>query len=223
MRILGYAIAPRDVAMPEQRARRKARLPTVATELALLAVGERPVPGETSIFFGTGYGAATETEAFVENMFLKNEEQPKPRQFAASVHNAMASRVAMALGARGPNRTFVQGAMSFWWALHSAQGRPLSIVGALDESTPYIRRGRASCGKSEGGEGGAVFLVGEEEGEGPLVRFSGEADRWIRPPDEHPSTVAVALAEALDDLQGSVGIRITSRFCGRGVIIVERA
>ena len=221
MRILGYAIAPRDAAMPEQRARRKARLPTVAIELAQLAVGERLVPEDTAVFFGTGYGAATETEAFVENMFALNEEQPKPRQFAASVHNAMASRVAMALGARGPNRTFVQGAMSFWWALHSARGRPLSIVGALDESTPYIRRGRASCGKSEGGEGGAVFLVGE--GEGPRVRFSGEAERWIRPSDEHPSSGAAALAEALDGLQGSVGVRITSRFSRRGVIIVERA
>ena len=96
MNIAGYAAAPAHVALPPQKAGRRARLPTVAIALARYAVGEIILPAHAAIYFGTAYGDATETEAFVENMILNHEEFPKPRAFAASVHNAMASRVAMA-------------------------------------------------------------------------------------------------------------------------------
>jgi hypothetical protein len=236
MRILGYAASPLHVEPPPQRAGRQPRLPQLAIALARRAVAERELPEDTAIFFGTGYGAATETEAFVEHMIRLREEQPKPRQFSASVHNTMASRVAMALGAKGPNRTYVHGELSFPLALDAARGHRLAIVGSLDESTPYIRRGRAACAKPPGGEGGAVFLVTEQdEPAHATVRFEGEAEAWVRAGDEHPSMPATATALAAGILCGelepqalalerrpqSIGIRVVSRFGERARIVLD--
>jgi hypothetical protein len=237
MRILAYAASPLHVAPPPQRAGRQARLPKLAIALVRHAIADRELPEETAVFFGSGYGAATETEAFVENMIRLGEEQPKPRAFSASVHNTMASRVAMALGAKGSNRTYVHGDLSFPLALKAACGHRFAIVGSLDESTPYIRRGRAACGKDAGSEGGAVFLVtGEDEPARATVRFDGEADAWVRAGDEHPSMPATATALAVGILCGelepealglenrpqSIGIRVVSRFGERARIVVDQ-
>jgi hypothetical protein len=112
----------------------------------------------------------TETEAFVENMHRKKEALPLPRAFSASVHNAVASRVAIEIKAQGECQTFVHGEVSFVQALFAAALRRLrgtagtALVGGVDESTPYVVRARAACGcesRSPGDEGGAVFLCGE--------------------------------------------------------------
>lgn len=237
MKILGFAAAPQDVEMPPEGAGRRARLPSVAVALAKLAAGRRALPRDTAVFFGTGYGAATETEAFVENMFRHGEETPKPRAFSASVHNAMASQVAMALGAKGACRTFVHGELSFLAAMRSAHGYPFSIVGSLDESTPYIRRGRAACERDPGGEGGAVFVCGDQADGLAEVRFHGHAAVTVRVPDDHPSMSAVVAAKAVGILCGklepgaldlterpeSIAIAVRSRFRERDSLILERA
>ena len=226
--VLSYATAgcpllgAHDVALPPPGPRgRRARLPELAVAMARLAAGDRETDEQTSVVFGTALGCLTETESFVENMIRAKEATPKPRAFSASVHNAIASRVAMALVARGACRTFVHGEISFLLALRSA--RTPALVGALDEHTPYVDRGRAACtsppGKGEPGEGGAVFFCGEGP---PLaiireVRFARPddpaawiaeraegADATLRAPGDHPSSAAVTTAIAVAVLAGTL-------------------
>ena len=232
MRVLGYAIA--DEMPPPGAQGRKARLPDLAVALARRAVGDREVPEETAVEFGTALGSLTETESFLENMIRAREETPKPRHFSASVHNAMASRVAMALGAKGPCRTFVHGELSFLQAVRSARRSRFALVGALDERTPYVDRAREVCGKGAGGEGGAVFFCGEGDAVAEISTGgrgdSGETGVIWRPEDylprtgDHPSASAVAVALAIDALETSprIAIEIVSRFGERGRLLVER-
>ena len=227
LRVLGFAVA--DDQMPPAGAKgRKARLPDLAVRLAREAVGERDVPELTAVEFGTAYGSLTETESFVENMIREHEETPKPRHFSASVHNAMASRVAMALGAKGPCRTFVHGELSFVQAVRSARRGRFALVGALDERSPYVDRGRAACGLDAGGEGGAVFYCGD----GPALAelsIGGDADLCWNAAEvaNHPAACAVAVARAIAALSdpahpGRIAIDVTSRFGEAGRLMVTR-
>ena len=227
LRVLAFAVA--DDHMPPPGAKgRKARLPDLAVRLAREAVGERTVPELTAVEFGTAYGSLTETESFVENMIREREATPKPRHFSASVHNAMASRVAMALGAKGPCRTFVHGELSFVQAVRSARRSRFALVGGLDECTPYVDRGRAACGLGAGGEGGAVFYCGD----GPALAelsVGGEGDVCWDAADygEHPAACAVAVARAIDALAdpahaARIAIDVTSRFGEQGRLLVTR-
>ncbi len=90
-----------------------------------------------------------------------------PRAFSSAVHNAVAARLAIALGARGENQTFVHAEVSIVQALfHAELGRrraqdAVILVGGADEGTPYVARARAAQGNAgRAGEGGAVFLCG---------------------------------------------------------------
>ena len=221
--------------MPPQRAGRKARLPTLAAELARRAVGDHSIPEDAAIFFGTTYGAETETEAFVENMLLHEEQLPKPRAFSASVHNAMATRIAIALGVRGTNRTYVQAEHSFQLALRAASRVPIAIIGSLDESTELLRRGHTEFGDVLEGEGGAV-LYAHPDGALARIRLDGTAEIWIHPVAHYPGAIATTTALAvgvvhgdiaperlgLTDQPSSIGIRSVSRHRERSRIVVER-
>lgn len=159
---------------------RKARMPGLAWELCRRALGEESLGEGGSVLVGTALGCLTETAAFVENMIREDGAAPKPRAFTASVHNAIASEVARKLGARGECQTFVQGELSHVATLFAASrarargAQGPQVVGALDEWTDYVARGRAECdGGSTAAEGGALFyLAGTERSNTPLARIS---------------------------------------------------
>lgn len=197
--VLGYAVAgagalplsaERVSELPAPRFHaRKARLPGLAHELATRALGSAELGAEGSVLFGTALGCLTETAAFIENLFEHDGVSPKPRAFTASVHNAIASEVARKLGARGECQTFVQGELShvaplFAAACASARGsRGPWLVGALDEWTPYVARGRAACGREgPATEGGALLhLVRAGSAANPMARVTEVA--FARPVD----------------------------------------
>jgi len=173
-------------------------------------VGERRLPGSTAIEFGTALGCMTETEAFLENMIRTHEAEPKPRAFSSSVHNALASRVSIALEAKGECRTFTHGEISFVQACFAAGrrwqdgGTEPALVGALDETTPMVERGRAVCHPGETrepAEGGAVFLCGA--GEVALARVLAVAYARPREPGAWLARClsGIALDVALVDLR----------------------
>lgn len=204
--LFGYGVAgDGSQVLPERRraavqaagsARGGGRLPRLALELARLALGPRSTGASTGVFFGTAYGCLTETESFVANMIRSQEATPKPRAFTASVHNAIASFVALDLGARGECNTFVHGEVSFAEALLAAAlcarrgGGPL-LVGAVDEAPQltFLELARAAgCGlAAENGaeEGGAVLVAGGAEA------FPEPAAIWLE---------SIALARPADPL-----------------------
>jgi hypothetical protein len=154
------------------------------------------VPPSTGVCFGTAYGCLTETESFVANMIRSHEATPKPRAFTSSVHNSIASFVALELGARGECNTFVHGEISFAQALLSAalcarRGRGALLVGAVDEvpQLTFLELARAArcnlAGEDGAGEGGAVLLAGGPEA------FPEPAAVWLE---------SIALAHPADPL-----------------------
>ena len=69
---------------------------------------------------GTGFGEWAETLLFLENLVRLEEREPKPTRFANSVHNSLASQVAINFGLKGENHTLTQGPISFELALWQA-------------------------------------------------------------------------------------------------------
>ena len=136
------------------------------------------VPERICAVIGTGLGALTDTAAFVENMILKEERAPRPALFTSSVHNSLASQVAIELGLSGLNSTPVQREISFGTALWQGanelvSGRAdLAVVGAADELNPYhvaakVRQNRlwkdSPAIQALPGEGSAVFALGRAD------------------------------------------------------------
>ncbi|MCK6501253.1 MAG: hypothetical protein L6Q38_17375, partial [Nitrospira sp.] len=147
-------------------------------------------PARTTLAVGTGLGALNDTMAFVENMVANDERAPRPTFFTNSVHNSLASQVAIEMGITGANVTTVQREVSFEAALwHGALGLrrnrcDLALVGGADELSPHAlavgsrwgwwsaervdratrtglgRRPRGS-GRMAAGEGAVMVALGE--------------------------------------------------------------
>jgi hypothetical protein len=100
-------------------------------------------PEKICIAIGTGFGSLNDTAAFVENMILKDERAPRPSLFTSSVHNSLASQIAIEMKFSGLNSTPIQREISFETALWQAAtelalGRAeFALVGAADELNQY--------------------------------------------------------------------------------------
>ncbi len=101
-------------------------------------------PDQTAVCLGTGFGELGETLLFLENLVRLEEREPKPTRFANSVHNSLASQVAINFGLKGENHTFTQGPVSFELALWEAavvlrRGRARQVLlCGVDELTPFL-------------------------------------------------------------------------------------
>ena len=154
-------------------------------------------PEKICVVVGTGLGSLNDTAAFVENMILKDERAPRPSLFTSSVHNSLASQIAIELNFSGLNSTPIQRDISFETALWQgatelATGRAeLALVGAADElnqyqlaagmrwgwwheASPEIRPFTGALKKHERplpGEGGAVVTLGRAENAASPLAF----------------------------------------------------
>jgi 3-oxoacyl-(acyl-carrier-protein) synthase len=101
--------------------RRLKRLPRMALALTK-ACGCGPAEAPpAAIYFGTGWGALSETYDFLDRLFKTEERFPSPMDFIGSVHNAPAGQIALWTGARGDNLTTTCPFAAFEQALFSAQ------------------------------------------------------------------------------------------------------
>lgn len=127
--------------LPPQMIRRLKRLPLITLSLAAGAIEKAGDTAPQSVYFGTGWGALSETHDFLKGLYESGEKFPSPIDFIGSVHNAPAGQVALLTGATGANVTLSGGDSSFEQALFGAQllgGRdPLMVLGA-DESHPKL-------------------------------------------------------------------------------------
>ncbi len=106
--------------IPAGKLRRLGKIQKMALSSTWKAIDGCPVdysPDDVSVAVGTGLGSMNQTVSFLENMFINNEAFPKPACFTNSVHNAVASQIAIIFNCKGENHTFTQNAMSFEIAL----------------------------------------------------------------------------------------------------------
>ena len=128
--------------LPPRSVRRMKRLPRMALGLADRTLrridGAVPV---SEVYFGTAWGALSETHDFLDKLYATREFFASPIDFVGSVHNAPAGQVAMRENARGANVTMTGGDASFEQALTvahllAAGGRQPVLVGGADEMHP---------------------------------------------------------------------------------------
>lgn len=157
-------IAEMSAAIPPSTARRLKRLPRMTMALAIDAVndamrGERPC----SVYFGTAWGAMSETYGFLSGLFKNGERFASPTDFIGSVHNAPAGHVASWFQATGPNITVSGGESSFEQALYSASlmaadGDTLLVIGADEHHETLSDAFDRSIGHWPADGGGALLL-----------------------------------------------------------------
>lgn len=126
-----------ELKLPARDIRRLKRLPRLTLSLAQAAhqdaEGSKP---PQAVFFGTGWGALSDTHAFLTRLYATNEQFPSPTDFTGSVHNAPAGQIAMWFKAQGPNLTTTGGDYSFEQALLAAElcaaglDDPILVAGA---------------------------------------------------------------------------------------------
>jgi 3-oxoacyl-(acyl-carrier-protein) synthase len=107
---------------------------------------------QAAVCLGTGFGELGETLLFLENLVRLEEREPKPTRFVNSVHNSLASQVAINFGLKGENHTLTQGPISFelalWQAavlLQTGRARHVLVCG-VDELTPFLGFVGVECG-----------------------------------------------------------------------------
>lgn len=105
------------------------------------ALNEAAMTSPTAVIVGTGLGCIQDSEKFLNAILDNNEEFLTPTSFIQSTHNTVAAQVALQLGCKGYNMSYVNGGNSFESALldsiiqltmFSAES---VLVGGVDETS----------------------------------------------------------------------------------------
>lgn len=103
------------------------------------ALDEAKLDQPDAIITGTGLGCLEDSEKFLKNVLDNEEEFLTPTSFIQSTHNTVGAQIALRLGCKGYNFTYVNGATSFESALMDAQLQIANqeeyhiLVGGIDE------------------------------------------------------------------------------------------
>jgi 3-oxoacyl-[acyl-carrier-protein] synthase II len=193
---------------PAARLRRLGRAQAMALSAVKLAVSSREGAaldgGSTaaSVSVGTAWAEIGDEVAFLENLVRRGEIGARPTYFANSVHNALASQIALEFGLRGENYTFTHDALSFESALLEgvrilrARRADRAVVVGADALTDFLElrghllgrfredpspleplgappEGRPALPGTLPGEGAAAFVLGPAgAAHAPLARLA---------------------------------------------------
>ncbi|MCB0790683.1 MAG: beta-ketoacyl synthase chain length factor [Flavobacteriales bacterium] len=177
------------------RGRRMARVSRFGMATALNALERAGVRDPGGIIVGTGLGCMESTERFLDTMIANAEMMVNPTAFIQSTHNAVAGQIALALGSRACNFTYLHKGLSFPSALFDAfvqvrdEGNERVLAGGVDIITDdhFAIQRRSGLLKEEGvgnlgvlehggpgavcGEGAAFFVLDGRPGQGTDVRL----------------------------------------------------
>lgn len=207
-------VKPSEEGLPVAKLRRLGRaqrLALAAVWRAKAAAGDARLAGDQlAVSVGTGLGELGQTTAFVENLILHDEAQPRPACFINSVHNSVAGQIGLLLGARGENHTFTHGLISFELAVWQARqtilaGRAEQVIACgVDELNPYLLLAGRRFGWWREGDWPASELLygasrhGTRPGEGAGCLVLGRPD----PKAGHVHLLDVRAETVLESTQG---------------------
>lgn len=163
------------------KTRRLKRLPKLALSLAIAThenCGRVDTP--SSIFFGTGWGALSETFNFLNRLQETDEQYPSPTDFVGSVHNAPASQIAIQFQSTGANVTTTGGDYSFEQSMMTAGllakeiDDTFLVIGADESHQELSRLFDASVlfGECPSDGGGALCLARGDKNSGLNINLS---------------------------------------------------
>ncbi|CAM3389820.1 beta-ketoacyl synthase N-terminal-like domain-containing protein [Zobellia roscoffensis] len=107
--------------IPPAAARRMARGIKMSTVSSKNALTEAGLENVDAIIVGTGLGCIGDSERFVSDIIKNDEQYLTPTRFIQSSHNTVAGQIALNLGCKGHNFTFVHSAISFESSLIDAK------------------------------------------------------------------------------------------------------
>ncbi|MDB2606335.1 beta-ketoacyl synthase chain length factor [Zobellia sp.] len=125
--------------IPPAAARRMARGIKMSTVSSKNALAEAGLDNVDAIIVGTGLGCIGDSERFVSDIIKNDEQYLTPTRFIQSSHNTVAGQIALGLGCKGHNFTFVHSAVSFESSLIDAKmmlennEANTVLVGGVDE------------------------------------------------------------------------------------------
>ncbi|GAA3508335.1 beta-ketoacyl synthase chain length factor [Aquimarina addita] len=119
--------------------RRMSKAVKMGVTAATMALEASATSIPDAIITGTGMGCKQDSERFLENILHNDEEFLTPTPFIQSTHNTVGGQIALGLGCKAYNITYVQGSVSFELAAMDAQlilsEEPSKhiLVGGIDE------------------------------------------------------------------------------------------
>lgn len=183
---------------PARRLRRLGRAQAMALSAVKRALGATQPPLEpdlrTCVCVGTGWAEIGDEVLFLTKMIEQGELGASPTKFANSVHNALASQLALEFGWSAENHTFTHSALSFEAALTAAwllfrTGRAQRVVACgIDSLAEFLEIRGHLLGRMDDGSGPLEPLTGPPrqgtipgEGGGALI---------LAPPDAASARLA---------------------------------
>ena len=163
--------------IPAIKLRRMSRVMRMSNFSALMALKNSDSQTTDTINIATGYGCLTDTEKFLSTLLDNDEEFANPSAFINSTHNTLAGNLAILLGAKGQNFTFVHADNSFENALLDAcvgmgEGSfENTLVGGVDEKTVILETALSSK-KENIGEGASFVYVTKEKSNFSLAEIT---------------------------------------------------
>lgn len=125
--------------IPPAAARRMAKGIKMSAVASKIALDEAKMDNVDAIITGTGMGCLRDSEKFVSAIIDNHEEYLTPTSFIQSTHNTVGGQIALGLGCKGYNFTYVHSSISFESALIDAKMQleldeaSSILVGGVDE------------------------------------------------------------------------------------------
>ncbi len=107
--------------IPPAAARRMAKGIKMSTVSSQTALKEAGLENVDAIIVGTGLGCLGDSEKFVSDIIDNDEQYLTPTRFIQSSHNTVAGQIALAMGCKGYNFTYVHSSVSFESCLWDAK------------------------------------------------------------------------------------------------------
>ncbi len=129
--------------IPPAQARRMAKSIKMSTVSSQNALKEAGLTNVDAIIVGTGLGCISDSEKFVGDIIDNKEQFLTPTRFIQSSHNTVAGQIALNIGCKGYNFTYVHDAVSFESTLLDASMQLENdeakniLVGGVDEISKH--------------------------------------------------------------------------------------
>ena len=150
--------------IPAKALRRMSKIVRMGVTAAKSAMEDAGIEQPDAIITATGMGSQKDTEKVLNGMIQNNESMINPTAFMQSTHNTVGAQIALGLGNKNYNFTFVHRTFSFESALIDAQmllaeeGGNI-LTGGIDEITEESRIIKSHIGyyKKEPLQGDTIF------------------------------------------------------------------
>lgn len=190
--------------IPDPVARRRmSRIIKMGVSSAYIALNEWKGEAVDGIITGTGWGCLADTEKFLNSIYENDERLLNPSSFIQSTPNTIGAQIALFLGSKCYNVSYVHGGISFESALVDAMAMLQEdsasnlLVGGFDEMSPTKEHilGRMGVWRiAKPGEGAHFFIIGNRESSQTIA----EIESVVTYPETSDYSATISIQELLD-------------------------